>query len=354
MSDDMIDLETLRDSFRDVLGDALPVEALLRHGASGASIHQPLWTQIVDLGWPGLAIAEEYGGLGLGFDALGILYEELGRSLAPVPILPTMLVAEALVRGGTAAQKDNWLPRLASGAKAASLSPPGTRPAISARSEGDMLVLDGVAEGLVDGAAASVLLVALELDGAIFRVIVEGEAVEDQRCYDLTRSLGRVVFSGRSVPRTNLLMRDVEAALIDHASIALACEAVGGAERILEITLDYLKMREQFGRLIGSFQALKHRVANHKTDIVSVSALTREAVAMRSQDSDVTREAGAAKAYACDVYAKVARDAIQLHGGIGVTWEHACHLYVKRAKLNEVLYGSTTDHLDRLIERLAA
>ncbi|MEP7349470.1 MAG: acyl-CoA dehydrogenase family protein [Sphingorhabdus sp.] len=354
MSDDALDLDALRDSFRDVLGDALSVETLLRHGESAEPVHHALWAQIVDLGWPGLAITEEHGGLGLGFDTLAILYEELGRSLAPVPVLPTMLVAEALTLGGSAAQQREWLPKIASGELMASLTPPGERPAVIARRDGEYLVLDGVAEGLVDGGAAGLLLVAVMIDGQALRVLVESETVEHQPCYDLTRSLGRLAFSGRQVPLANLLVRDVEPALIDHASIALACEAVGGAERILDITLDYLKTREQFGRVIGSFQALKHRAANHKTDIVSISALTREAVIMRARDEDVRLEAAAAKAYACDVFAKLTRDAIQLHGGIGVTWEQVCHLYMKRARLNEQLYGTTAQHLDRLIESLAA
>ena len=350
MSNEEIDLATLRDSFREVLTDSLPFEALLNASKTSPA----LWAQITDLGWPGLAIGQEHGGLGLGFDALGLLYEEIGRTLAPLPFLPTMLVAEAIARGGSAHQQVEWLPRLASGTVIASLTLPGDAPTVRATREGDELVLNGSAWNLLDGAQCGLLLVAVLIEGEVCRVLIDGQDATAVHCFDLTRSLARVDLEGICLPAANLLPRSVEASLAEHASIALACEAVGGAERILEITLDYLKTRQQFGRVIGSFQALKHRAANHKTDIVAISALTREAAAMRARGEDVGLEASAAKAYACDVYAKLARDAIQLHGGIGVTWEHICHLYLKRAKLSEALYGTTAQHLDALTKRLAA
>jgi alkylation response protein AidB-like acyl-CoA dehydrogenase len=143
--------------------------------------------------------------------------------------------------------------------------------------------------------------------------------------------------------------------LTAEAALLIACDAKGGANAVLERTLDYLKTRMQFGKPIGSFQALKHRCADHKVALEASGAVTTEAVRLwAAGDPSAVVMASSAKAYACGTYATVAEDAVQLHGGIGFTWEHDCHLFLKRAKLNQALYGSTSAHLDRAASLLAA
>jgi alkylation response protein AidB-like acyl-CoA dehydrogenase len=363
---DGMDLGALRDGLRAVLAQQASHEKVAAFTNAEGVRDQPLWSQAAELGWLALSASEDHGGLGLGPSELAVLYEELGRSVAPLPVLGTMLVIEALARGGDATQQAAWTPGLAAGELAGAVSmvtPADLAPSLrlSAGPDGG-LVLDGVAENLLDGAAADVLLL-LARDGETSRWVlvepaVDGVAIEKAATVDRTRHLGEVRFEGVLLPAGRVLGGDagrIADALLHHAALALASDARGGANAIFEITLDYLKTREQFGKPIGSFQALKHRCADHKIALVASGALVAEAVAkMASGDPAAGRYALAAKALATEVYARVAQDAVQLHGGIGYTWEHPCHLYLKRAKLNEQLFGGPAAYLDRVTDLLLA
>jgi len=230
------------------------------------------------------------------------------------------------------------------------------RPTVAARRDGDRITLRGCAEGVLNGAEADLLLIAVDLDGesmsriALDRVDV---SVERRKTWDGTRSLASVDLHdvGVAVERLLPVTVESESALARHGALALAADSIGGAAAVLEITIDYLKTRQQFGRPIGSFQALKHRVANLKTALVADTALVRSAAALEASGApQAPGEVAAAKAQACRNYVEMAREAIQLHGGIGFTAEHVCHLFLKRARLNEALFGSASQHLDAVLE----
>jgi alkylation response protein AidB-like acyl-CoA dehydrogenase len=366
VSDSEIELDALRAGIGDVLEYEAARDQVRRFVDSGHTLNQGLWSKASELGWLSLSISEAHGGLEMGFAALAILYEELGRFVAPLPVLGTMLVAEALAKVGTPRQRAVWLPRIASGDAPASLTVRDTgRPAEPVRMSrtGDQLILSGTARDLIEGAAAKLLLIRVrDGDGVAHHVLVEpaadGVAVITEPTSDQTRHLAHIQFENTAIPADRMLGEDAEAledVLLSHAALALACDAMGGAAAIFEQTIDYLKLREQFGRPIGSFQALKHRCADHKVALEASGAVVREAVRLHAEGAtDAALHASMAKFYACDVYAAIATDAVQLHGGIGFTWEHSCHLFLKRAKLNQALFGTSAAHADRAAKLLLA
>lgn len=347
---EMLDLATLRESVRDVLvgrrGDAIEMP-----GEEGRGLDRALWDEMAALGWLGLAIAEDQGGLGQSAAHLGVLYEELGRELASVPVIPTMLAAAAIARHGDAALQAAWLPAIASGACLAAVSLPAEGG--QARLEADHR-LSGVVDHVAFADVATVLLVPVRAPAgtmlALIRADAPGVTVTPRPVIDLTRSMGRITLDAVTVFPDALLALDEAgwAALADHAAMALAADAVGAAAVLLDRTVDYLQIREQFGRPIGSFQALKHRAADWKVKIEAMTALARHAAALVAACGEgASATASEAKAYACDTFAQFAGDAVQLHGGIGFTWEHPCHLFLKRAKLSQQLHGSSAVHKDR-------
>jgi len=364
-SSDDTDLEALRTGIRDVLEREAACDRVQAFVAGGSPFHTELWASAAALGWPALPIAEAHGGLGLDFTALAVLYEELGRFVAPVPLVGSMLVAEALAQGGSPEQQAAWLPRIASGETPAALALDCAQSFGEVRltRNGSMLTLSGHAGDLVEGGAAKLLLIgAAEADGTPHYVLVEPEAdgvsVVVERTADQTRHLAHADFKETQLPAARLLhgpARSLADTLLSHAALALACDALGGAAAILDQTIEYLKIREQFGKPIGSFQALKHRCADHKVALESSGALVREAVAKQAAEApDAPLFAAMAKFQACDTYAAIATDAVKLHGGIGFTWEHPCHLYLKRAKLNQALFGTCAAYADRAAELLMA
>lgn len=365
-TDTGMDLEALRDGVHGVLVEQASHERVAAFTDANEVLDRTLWGSASELGWLALSSPEDHGGLGLGPAELSVVYEELGRAVAPLPVLGSMMVVEALTRGGDLAQQAGWIPRLAGGklvGATSHLTPAGLYSSLTMSPDGaGSLVLDGVADNLLDGAAASVLLL-LARDGDAWRWIlvepaVDGVTVEKIELIDRTRHLGRATFDRVVLPAGRVLAGDAVAiadGLIRHAALALASDGMGGAQAILDITLEYLKTRQQFGRPIGSFQALKHRCADHQIALVAMRALVGEAVVKAAAGaSDAHRYALSAKAMACEVFARIAEDAVQLHGGIGYTWEHACHLYLKRAKLNEQLYGGPAVWLDAISDRLLA
>lgn len=366
---DAIDTDTLRQSFRDVLTAECPAQDVLRYINGDHGLAEKLWRLAVELGWTALSAPEAHGGLDLGISALAPLYQELGRAVAPVPMLGTMLVVHALARGATSAQQAAWLPRLIAGELPATLSAPGDLgAAVEMRRSGKIIRLNGTVRHLLDGGGAKLALVlARDGDGGTDRVIVEpaadGVAVKVSQTTDQTRSFGTLVFDDFRLPADRVLVGEARGATLEkalgrHAAIGIAADAAGGAAAVFQLTLDYMRTRHQFGRPIGSFQALKHRCADHQLALVASGVLLDEAVALEGSGEDATIETSAAKAYFADTYAAIAQDAVQLHGGIGFTWEYVCHLYLKRAKLDQALYGSAGFHFDQvaasLSERLAA
>ncbi|MFE0453399.1 acyl-CoA dehydrogenase family protein [Streptomyces sp. NPDC058914] len=334
--------------------------------------HDPaLWTALAEqLGLPGLALPEEYGGVGCPVTDLALACEETGRALAPSPLLATgVLAAPALLALGTDAQRRTLLPRLASGALTATLAVPapvlstalaltrgndgdwaggGRAGGVQARRVGGEWRLYGEAAQVLDGHSAGLLLVAAHTGGfvrsRILLFLVRGEAEgvvrARQTALDATRPQGRIQL--RDVA-ADLLGdgedQDVPAALArlgDSAAAVLACEAVGAADRALERTVEYVGQREQFGRVIGSFQAVQHRLADV---YVQVQAARSAAYYAAWATGRGERVGGLALAQALQALRTAAGEAVQLHGGIGFTWEHDAHLYFKRAAGDELLFG---------------
>jgi alkylation response protein AidB-like acyl-CoA dehydrogenase len=303
---------------------------------------------MASLGWLALTIPEAHGGLGQTIAHLAVVYEELGRDLASVPFLPTMLAATAIARHGDAGTAERWLGAIAAGDCLAAAALPGEG--------GEVAIVDGRLSGTVDHVAfadvADLLLVPVRDGGesrlALVSAGAAGVTVTPRPLVDLTRSMARITLDGVAPEALLPVDRTGWEALVDHAALALACDAVGASAALLERTVDYLKIREQFGRPIGSFQALKHRAADWKVKIDATTALARHVGSLLEEGGGaVSASASEAKAYACDIFAAFAGDAVQLHGGIGFTWEHPCHLFLKRAKLSQQLHGSSTAHKER-------
>lgn len=350
MSDAISPVE-LREAVRPVLTnlrqDTWPIPE-----EQGRGFDAGLWSQGTELGWFQLAVPEDADGLGLGIEHLAVLHEELGRALGSVPFLSTVLATQAIVDKLATKDAAALIERIVAGELRAAVALPQTHGSLDRDGSGklagrvrDVLFAD-VADTLVLPVANGAAL-------AIVRVDAAGVSVEKRSLVDLTRSMGDVVVSDLDLLDCTVI--DMEPAdwdrLLDHAAIALAAESVGAAQAIFEVTLAYLNTREQFGRLIGSFQALKHRMADWKCRLEVAAALVRSAPALAGAVEGSAAASGA-KAYCCDTFAGVAADAIQLHGGIGFTWEHPCHLFLKRAKLNQQLFGGSAFHKDR-VARLA-
>ena len=346
---DLLGIEELRETVRGVLFDRAP-DTIDIPDEAGRGFDVALWKEMATLGWLGLAVPEVHGGLALGIGHLAVLYEELGYHLASVPILETMIAATALSRHGDAEMQARWLPAIVTGEcrAAVAFSKTSGMPTIGSDNR-----ITGALDHVAFGDVATLLVVPVRgasgIALALLPADLQGVTVTKRPIVDLTRSMARIDLKAVAAP-TALLRIDTAdwEALADHAAMGIACDAVGGAAALLALTVDFLKMREQFGRPIGSFQALKHRAADWKVTIDAATALTRHAAALLDAGgTGASATASEAKAYAVDTYAAFAGDAVQLHGGIGFTWEHPCHLYLKRVKLSQELYGSSTVHKER-------
>jgi len=363
-----VDPKELRDVARRVLEAAGTVPAV-RACAGAADAWVPVWDDIVAAGWTGIAIPEDFGGAGASFADLAVVLVELGRALAPGPYLGSAVLATSgLLCGGTAAQREYWLPRLASGEYIATAALTGssgrlgaaeTRPTL--RPDAGGWRLDGVADHVPDLPAAETVIVAADLQGEPALVLVRPAdhdelVVEPTPMFDLSRRFGRLRADGAYLGPGALMARGGDAvtaidAMIAWGAGALACDSLGLAERVLDSTVAYAGQRVQFNRPIGTFQAVKHRCADMFLAVASSRVAVEEAA--RQISADVGRAGAAAslaKAHAGDAAAQVAGDGVQLHGGIGFTWEHDSHLYLKRAKLNQALLGSSRWHRRRLAD----
>ncbi|GHH07101.1 acyl-CoA dehydrogenase family protein [Streptomyces lanatus] len=344
----------------------------LRAAVDTPAGHDPaLWTALAEqLGLPGLALPEAYGGVGCSATELALACEETGRALAPTPLLATAVLAAPLITAlGTDTQRAELLPRLASGALTATLAVPGTALAaalaltgtgdgdwagggraggVQARRAGGGWRLYGQVDQVLDGHSAGLLVVAAHAGGfarsRTLLFLVPGDAAGvvrvRQTALDATRPQGRVQLRDVEAELLGQEDTDVLGALAragDLAAAVLACEAVGAADRVLERTVEYVRQREQFGRAIGSFQAVKHRLADV---YVGVEAARSAAYYAAWAQSGTTPPASRlALAQALEGLRIASGEAVQLHGGIGFTWEHEAHLYFKRAAGDELLFG---------------
>ncbi|WP_329521405.1 acyl-CoA dehydrogenase family protein [Spirillospora sp. NBC_01491] len=318
--------------------------------------HDPrVWAQMAgQLGLQSLAIPEEYGGAGFGVRELAVVFEEMGRALVCSPYLATVALAgTALAASSDEAAKRDLLPGIASGDTIATLVEGA--PVTARHDGGGGWVLDGAAPQVLDGHIAGLLLVAAGTGEGTALFAVDGTAPGLDRAplptLDQTRRLARVAFAAVPARRIEGDAAAVLARTLDVAAVALAAEQLGGAQQALDMTVEYAKVRHQFGRPIGSFQAVKHRCADMFVQVESArSAVLNAAEAADERPAELPAAAALAKAYCSDAYLHTAGETIQLHGGIGFTWEHDAHLYFKRAQSSRQLFGSPDRHRARLAE----
>jgi alkylation response protein AidB-like acyl-CoA dehydrogenase len=366
------DQDELRDSIRAVLAKESPV-TLAREVAETDKRPDALWSTMCELGWPALTIPEEYGGIGLGMLEAGILAEELGRVITPGPLLPTLTQFVPAIRAtATDAQAERFLGAVASGDMTGSLAiterGSSFDPAdvhATATLDGNDVALAGQKRFVMEGDAVDELVVVARepgttgSDGVCAVVVpIESSRTTPVRVIDGTRRLAHVELDGVRVPRERLLGGEGSAApalgrAIEEATVALALEMVGTAQTIFDVTLEYAKQREQFGVPIGSFQAIKHKFADMMISLERArSTCYFAALTIAEDDPRRTSATSVAKAAAGDCQRLLGRDGIQIHGGIGYTWEHDMHLYVKRMKSGEGLFGTSAAHRARIADLL--
>jgi alkylation response protein AidB-like acyl-CoA dehydrogenase len=308
-------------------------------------------------------IPEEYGGAGFSYAETTILLHEMGRVLAPVPYLSSaVLAAEALLAGGSEEQKAQWLPALAAGEAigTVAIAEPGggwEESSVSTVAEvsGDGYALTGTKSFVTAGHIADTVIVAASLDNRVGLFLVERAAVSATKLVtlDTTRTQATLELSAAPAVRLGDAGWEVVERVFDVARVALAAEQVGGLERVLEMAVQYAQERKQFGRAIGSFQAVKHLCADMLVALESARSAAGFATwALAAGSDELTMAAPLAKAYCSEAFFKAAGDNIQIHGGIGFTWEHDAHLYFKRAKSTELLFGSPAQQRAVLADRI--
>jgi alkylation response protein AidB-like acyl-CoA dehydrogenase len=343
--------------------------------ASPLGYDAELWRRLsVEQGWTAAAIPQAYGGAGLGMVELAILQHEQGRRIVPSPFFSTVCLAAPLISAAASeSQRQRWLGRIAAGEVriAVALTGPGGGAGtddlqVELERRGDSWVLRGESDFVMFGHACDRLLVIAReslaggatLRAALIDPAADGVGVERHVMLDLTRAMSRLRLDDVRVAPEDLLgaegrtVAEIERAL-DRARIALASEALGGAEYTVEMTTRYVKDRVQFGRPIGSFQAVKHRLADMTVSLEAARSASWYAACVADESPEALAEAAAvAKSACCDAFVECTSNAIQLHGGIGFTWDHDCHLYFKRARAAATLLGSSSWQRERLAAAL--
>ncbi|HZS16168.1 MAG TPA: acyl-CoA dehydrogenase family protein [Candidatus Dormibacteraeota bacterium] len=366
--------ELLRSQARDFLDRQVPTSAVRALMASDSAHDPSLYARMVDLGWTAIPFPEQYGGLGLGMVDMTVVLEELGRHVAPSPLISSVALAGmTLLHGGSDAQRQQLLPGLASGESigtVALVEQSGRWDAhgvqMPARPSGDSWVLSGEKLYVADAHIADWMLVAARTgpgdgDGVTLFVVdtaAPGVTVRQLKTMDQTRRVASVSFADVTVSADRVVGGEgrgwsVLRRGIDRALVAISAELCGVAQRAMEMSVEYAKTRQQFGRPIGSYQAVSHKCADMLVAVESAKSLTYHAAwAVDNDVPEAPMAAAMAKAYASDAARKVTGDAIQVHGGIGFTWEHDMHLYFKRAKWGETTLGDAVYHRERVAQAL--
>jgi alkylation response protein AidB-like acyl-CoA dehydrogenase len=360
--------EELRKSVRRFLEDKSPETEVRRLMETTEGYDPAVWSQMAQqLGLQGLAIPEEFGGSGFTYVELIVVLEEMGRALLCAPYFSTVaLAANTLLSSGDDSAKKEYLPGIASGETIATLAI--TEPAgkwdeagitLAATGSGDSWTLNGTKSFVIDGHTAGLILVAARTPAGVSLFAVPGDAPGLTRTplatMDQTRKQAKLEFAGTPA---RLVGTDGSgwatlSKTLDLAAVALAAEQVGGGQKVLEMSVEYAKVRVQFGRPIGSFQAIKHKCADMLLEVESAKSAAYYAGWAAAEDSDeLPVVASLAKAYCSDAYFHAAAENIQIHGGIGFTWEHPAHLYFKRAKSSELYLGDPTYHRELLAQRI--
>jgi len=360
----------LRDAAKSWVSEKSPVTAFrkMRDSGNEDGFDKAAWKEIAEMGWTGIIIPEEFGGSGLGYLTLGLVLEEMGRTLTASPLLSTAAATSALLLAGNDAQKQEWLPKIAEGKAIAALAvdekshhAPESM-TLEAKKTGSGYTLNGKKVFVQDGGAADVLVVAARTSGkanekngiTLFLVPGNAKGLKRTKLKSVdSRGVANLEFNGVEVPGSAVLGSvdngfDVLDATLDRARAALAAEMLGAATQEFEVTLDYLKTRVQFGQVIGTFQALQHRAAKMFTDLeLTRSCVEAALTAIDKNANDIPALVSLSKAKVNELAHLVSNEMVQMHGGIGMTDAHDSGLYLKRARAAEATYGSASFHRDR-------
>jgi alkylation response protein AidB-like acyl-CoA dehydrogenase len=358
------ELDLIRSTARHFLAERLPIETVREVMMSEEGFDRGAWKEMVDMGWTGLSISEDLGGAGFGPVETGVLLEEMGRMVTPGPFFASAVLATTAIQEmATEEQKSALLPSLASGEKIASLAmfegahhrSPGTLETRATRSGGGWLI-EGRKRAVLSGSSADMILVTAATEDGVGVFVVdpdaEGLTVAREPALDPTRSQSSVQLESVAVGESAKLGQgDVSSGLTATlllASAALASEQAGGAQACMEMSVDYAKTRYQFGRPIGSYQAIKHRCANMLMKVEHARSAAYYAARVTDDREELAVAAPLAASVASEAYVWVAGENIQVHGGIGFTWEHDAHIYLKRAKASSLLLGDPRYQRDLL------
>ncbi|MEM8563737.1 MAG: acyl-CoA dehydrogenase family protein [Pseudomonadota bacterium] len=356
----------VKNDARRFLNDRCSMEAVRQYLDSDPYLLHPLWQELSELGWPGVAIPEAYGGWGMGYLELCVLAEELGRVAAPVPFSSSIyLAAEALLHCGSEEQKQRFLPAIASGQSIGTVawSEAGGAPVIFEDGH-----ISGNKRPVVSGTLADVAVVsAATSEGGEVLVIAElgarapdgNKCVSRQALPSVDPSLRVAQLSFNRCPAEVLSgcenSGEAKSHLLDRAAVMLAFEQVGGSHRCQEMTVDYVKERKTFGRSVGSYQAVKHKLAKMYTHTeLARSNAFYGAWALAAGSRELPLAAGAARITASESFEFAAREGLHLHGGMGYTWEVNCHLFLKRSRALALRLGSVRHWKERLITQTLA
>ncbi len=336
----------LRDGARELLDGLAPPTRVRTVVDAGGGIDDGLWKAMVEQGWTAVEVPEDRGGLGLGAVEAAVLLEEVGRHVAPAPFLSTLLAAGALARAGHA----DWADRLAAGEAIGCVawSRPGRG---GVRAAGDSLT--GRSDPVPFAPSADVAVVAAESDDgpALFAVELGERRPRREPAMDMTRELGWLQFD--DTPAERVGGADDVDAVLDRGAAFTSVEMLGGASRAMDMAVEYAKDRVQFGRPIGSFQAVKHRCADMLVDVEGMRSTAYWAAwCIGARQDDVSVAASTAKIWCSDASKRVMASSLQVHGGIGFTWEHDLHLFLKRAQLDQLSFGDAGFHRQRLADLL--
>ncbi len=360
--------ELLRAELRKFLDQNAPMERVREIVETESGTDPSLWNRMAELGWVGLCMPEEHGGVGLDLETLMVVLEETGRSLFPSPLISTVIAAKAIERFGTSEQQARWLPGLADGSKIGtfaflersdSLAADGVE--TFAKPDGDEFVLSGEKLFVTDVAAADLFVVAVRSGSdaeSLSLVVVDrqakGVSVETFDGMDLTKRVGRLRLEDVHVPADFVLGKPgagwpAAQWLLDLGAALVTAEAVGAAEAALEITTSFAKERIQFDEQIGKFQGVKHPLAEIYVDVESFRSLVYYAIwALDQHAEDSALAVSRAKAYCADAFPAAGIMGVQLHGGVGYTWEYDIQLYLKRSKWVRPMFGDADYHYERI------
>ena len=363
--------QSLKDIASEFLQSNAPVTHFreIRDTQNELGYDESLWMEMVNLGWSGILIPEEYGGFDFGMVGMGSILEEAGKTLTPSPLFSTgVLGASLLTLGGNDSQKQTYLPQIVDGTLTTALAlEESNRHApysidTQAKKNGDQFIISGCKNFVIDGHSSNLLIVAARTEGSVndesgitlFLVNSDSQGLEITKTSMVdSRNAANIKFSDVTVSSDNILGEENNGAsllevVLDRAQIAISAEMLGNASQAFNLTLEYLKERKQFGAVIGTFQALQHRAAEMYSELeLTKSSVIAACNAVDENSNDLRRMASLAKFKSGETNHLITNEAVQMHGGVGVTDEYDVGLFMKRARVTEQIFGNSEYHIDR-------